>query len=247
MIPKWVNSIWESRRPTNRDRAPSGASWLSAAVEHGGNIPPVVVGVQSDMVEVLPSALLPSAALSYSDAVRSPTICSLSDLSLAKIVQLILNADHVEAMRSHAEQAYPHECCGVLLGTVASQNYKKLVAVRAVENTWSEDIAQELQDDGSLTKTRRYSIAPQVMLEAMRDARKQGLDLIGIYHSHPDHPAVPSECDRRLAWPQYSYVILSVLQGIAQDIQSWQLNQADQFQSEAIVIQPHSSHPHSTV
>lgn len=149
-------------------------------------------------------------------------------------------------MRSHAEQAYPHECCGIMLGTVESPNHKKLVAVWAVENTWSEDIAQELQDDLPCSTTHRYAIAPETMLKAMREAKRQSLEVIGIYHSHPDHPALPSECDRRLAWPQYSYVILSVIQGIAQDVQSWQLNSSEQFQAEAIEIQPTTPPQHST-
>jgi len=165
---------------------------------------------------------------------------------LAKIVSLILTADHLQTLRSHAEQTYPQECCGLLLGKGESQEHKKLVAVWAVENTWSEDMVYELQDDHPLTKTRRYSIAPQVMLEAMRNARSQELEVIGIYHSHPDNPAIPSECDRRLAWQHYSYVILSVMQGIAQDIQSWQLNQTEQFEPEAIVVQPTSTPQHST-
>lgn len=125
-----------------------------------------------------------------------------------------------------------------MLGTVESPNHKKLVAVWAVENTWSEDITQELQDDLPRSTTHRYAIAPETMLKAMREAKSQGLEVIGIYHSHPDHPAIPSECDRRLAWPQYSYVILSVIQGITKDMQSWQLNQSEQFQAEAIKIQP---------
>lgn len=174
------------------------------------------------------------------------TICSLSDSSIVETVSLTLTADHLHQLRSHAEQAYPQECCGLLLGTVAAQNYKKLVAVWAVENTWSEDIAQALQDDVSLTTTRRYSIAPEVMLSVMRNASSQGLEVIGIYHSHPDNLAVPSECDRRLAWQHYSYVILSVRRGITEDMQSWQLNPLDQFQPEAIVIQPNAT-PAATV
>ncbi len=130
-----------------------------------------------------------------------------------------------------------------MVGTAIAPDHKKLVAVWPVENTWSEDIAEALQDDSTLPASHRYAIAPQVMLEAMRAAQSQGLDVIGIYHSHPDCPARPSECDRRLAWPRYSYVILSVMQGQAQDLQSWQLDQTEQFQPEAIVLSPP---PHAT-
>lgn len=153
-------------------------------------------------------------------------------------MRLTLTAEQVATLRSHAERAYPQECCGLMMGTAIAPDHKKLVAVWAVENTWSEDIAHDLQDDPTLTAARRYAIAPQVMLEAMRAAHRQGLDVIGIYHSHPDQPARPSECDRRLAWPGYSYVILSVMQGQTQDLQSWQLDQTAQFQPEAIVLSP---------
>ncbi|MDX2230714.1 MAG: M67 family metallopeptidase [Leptolyngbyaceae cyanobacterium bins.349] len=149
-------------------------------------------------------------------------------------MSLKLTVDHLQALRSHVEHAYPNECCGLLLGRRAAQGHYDLVDIRAVENTWDEDVAKQLNDDSSLTQARRYAIAPQTMLAIMREAKQIGCDIIGIYHSHPDHPAVPSDCDRRLAWPQYSYLILSVHQGICQDIQSWRLNEAHQFQPEAI-------------
>ncbi|MBF2029355.1 MAG: M67 family metallopeptidase [Oscillatoriales cyanobacterium C42_A2020_001] len=154
-------------------------------------------------------------------------------------MSLILCADHLQAMRSHAEQAYPNECCGLMLGRLGQQPMKHVVAVRAVENAWDENTPHELQtrdlDDGlSCSKSHRYWVNPQEMLTVMREARNCGLEIIGIYHSHPDQAAVPSECDRRLAWQHYSYVIISVQQGTAQDLQSWHLNEAHQFQPEAI-------------
>jgi proteasome lid subunit RPN8/RPN11 len=159
----------------------------------------------------------------------------LSYCCFAKIVTLKLAVAHLQTLRSHAEQAYPNECCGLLLGTRDAQENYDLVDVRAVHNTWDKDVAQVLEDDPALSRTRRYWIAPQTMLMVMRAARQMGCDIIGIYHSHPNHSAVPSECDRRLAWQHYSYLILSVHQGICQDIQSWRLNEAHQFQPEAIV------------
>jgi proteasome lid subunit RPN8/RPN11 len=74
------------------------------------------------------------------------------------------------------------------------------------------------------------------MLIAMRDARDRGMDIIGIYHSHPDHPASPSECDRQLAWPQYSYVILSIERGEVRELYSWQLDDYHQFQPEELIV-----------
>lgn len=87
----------------------------------------------------------------------------------------------------------------------------------------------------------RYWIDPADLLRIQREARDQALDIIGIFHSHPDHPAVPSECDRRLAWPGYSYVIAAVRGGQATDVQSWRLsdrqqNDHQQFEPETITI-----------
>lgn len=62
--------------------------------------------------------------------------------------------------------------------------------------------------------------------------------MIGFYHSHPEHPAIPSECDRELAWPEYIYPIVSVPQGCAGDISGWSLDPSDRFQSEALRISP---------
>lgn len=84
----------------------------------------------------------------------------------------------------------------------------------------------------------RYWIDPADLLRIQQEARDQDLEIIGIFHSHPDHPAVPSECDRRLAWPVYSYVIASVHGGQMADIQSWRLNDAQQFEPENIQIIP---------
>jgi proteasome lid subunit RPN8/RPN11 len=87
------------------------------------------------------------------------------------------------------------------------------------------------------TKQKRYWIKPATLLQAQKYARDRGWDIIGIYHSHPDHPALPSECDRQWAWPDYSYVIVSVTQAKADPIQSWVLDGQHQFQSEPILTQ----------
>lgn len=141
---------------------------------------------------------------------------------------LKLSAQQLQTIITHAQGTYPEECCGLLLGTIDPAG-KTVVEVKPVENTWSAD------EDATLTKTRRYSIAPTAMLATMREARDRNLILIGIYHSHPDNPAQPSECDRQLAWQAYSYAIVSVRQGRAIDWQSWTLNDVHQFQPEEIL------------
>ncbi len=153
-----------------------------------------------------------------------------------KPVPLKLSLDHIHAMQIHAERMYPDECCGLLLGAVQLET-RHLQEVRAVENAWDAEVAAQLEAEPSLTKTRRYWISADQMLATMRHARHRNLDIVGIYHSHPDQPAVPSECDRRLAWQQYSYIILSVAQGKAGKPYSWYLDQTHQFQPEEILVE----------
>jgi proteasome lid subunit RPN8/RPN11 len=81
----------------------------------------------------------------------------------------------------------------------------------------------------------RFSITPEDFRAAERAAAERGLDLLGWYHSHPDHPARPSEFDREHAWPWYSYVIVSVDGGVPKDLTSWQLeDDRSKFQPEVV-------------
>jgi proteasome lid subunit RPN8/RPN11 len=161
-------------------------------------------------------------------------------------VTLSLSADQKQVMNDHAERAYPHECCGLMLGIVEQGDrgdaaVRVVVDIYPVENSWDQQLANDLQDESAFTTTRRYAIAPEEMLKAMREARSRRLDIIGIYHSHPDQPAVPSDCDRRLAWQHYSYSIISVEQGKAREFYSWSLDSNHQFQPEALVIRATSA------
>jgi len=142
-------------------------------------------------------------------------------------------ADHVQAMQTHAESAYPYECCGLLLGQLY-QERKVLVEVWTAENAWNAKTANLFGASGSID--RHYAIAPEVLLNAQRYGRDRGLKVIGIYHSHPDHLATPSKLDQDFAWPQYSYMIVSVHKGKFQDLQCWTLNPCYQFQPEAIAV-----------
>lgn len=144
-----------------------------------------------------------------------------------------------QLLYSHAEKTYPDECCGLLLGYQLQQGQslvKILYEVYPTENNWENQKQDFIPADASLTRSRHYSIAPEVLLATQKYARKAGLEVMGIYHSHPDHPAIPSECDRIWAWPFYSYMIISVGNGKAQDLQSWVLDDQHQFQSEGFVI-----------
>jgi len=153
---------------------------------------------------------------------------------------LKLYSHHLQAIQNHAERIYPEECCGLLLGQRRG-DVKTLIEVLPTENSWDDEAADAFQAiEGSAqlesSKRRRFSIAPVVMLKAQKDARARRLDIIGIFHSHPDHPAVPSEFDRAIAWQQYSYIIVSVQQGKACDLKSWSLDDNHQFQPEDILI-----------
>lgn len=113
---------------------------------------------------------------------------------------------------------------------------KRLVQLVPVENQWLADDADDGAAEEGLTKERRYSIDPKDMLRSQKQAREKGLKIIGIYHSHPDHAAVPSECDRSQAWPEYAYIILSVQKAQAVDIRNWALDSEHQFKSEAMHV-----------
>ena len=108
-----------------------------------------------------------------------------------------------DAIRTHGEETYPHECCGVLLGQSASEGWRVQSAVRA-GNTRTD------------SAHNRYHIAPSELVKIQREAMKEGLDIAGFYHSHPDHPAQWSPTDFAEAhWIGCSYVITEVAQGKA--------------------------------
>ncbi|OUL36419.1 hypothetical protein BV372_07470 [Nostoc sp. T09] len=147
------------------------------------------------------------------------------------ILQLL--PEHLQIIRTHAESTYPEECCGIILGHAMSEG-KTVVEVMPTENAWNTEAADFPYDDTTESQRRRYAIAPQVMLQAQREARDRSLNIIGIYHSHTDAPPIPSECDRLYAWPEYSYIIVSVQKGKAETLQSWSLDDTHQFQPETI-------------
>jgi proteasome lid subunit RPN8/RPN11 len=111
-----------------------------------------------------------------------------------------------EAIRSHGQEAYPHECCGALLGVAG-----EVREVFPLPNT---------TDEGP---RRRFLVRPGDYVAAERRAGERGLELIGFYHSHPDHPARPSQYDLDHAWPSFAYVIVSVRGGNAEEMTSWRL------------------------
>jgi proteasome lid subunit RPN8/RPN11 len=130
---------------------------------------------------------------------------------MLKLTEQIYNA-----IRRHGEETYPHECCGVLLGR--SQAGENGAVVNDVED------AVRAGNTRTDSAHNRYSIAPQELIRVQRQARERSLDIVGFYHSHPDHPAQWSQTDFAEAhWLGCSYVITSVQKGAANDTNSFLL------------------------
>jgi proteasome lid subunit RPN8/RPN11 len=160
--------------------------------------------------------------------------------------------EQLMTIQHHAEETYPEECCGLLLGLYHHRHQRQdevdelvddeqvhehtVLEVLPTVNVWSESLRAQDSEQASTTQERRYAIDAIAMVKAQQYARGKGWDIIGIYHSHPDHLAVPSEWDRAWAWPQYAYVIVSVQNGIAHDLQSWILDMHHEFLPEKLVI-----------
>ena len=111
-----------------------------------------------------------------------------------------------EAIRAHGRETYPHECCGALIGDAGI-----VTATLALPNTTEEG------------PRRRFLVRPADYRDAERAAVEAGAELLGFYHSHPDHPARPSQYDLDHAWPSFSYVIVSVMGGQDRDLRCWSL------------------------
>ncbi len=132
-----------------------------------------------------------------------------------------------QAIRAQGRAEYPHECCGLLLGTGSGET-KQAVAVWPVANEWTADIGLTEAEDAHSLRDRFY-IPPKAYLQADRAARNQALDIVGCYHSHPDDRAHPSERDRVGAsgvggGASFSFLVLSVMDGIPGDLTSWLLS-----------------------
>lgn len=121
----------------------------------------------------------------------------------------------VEAqLRRHCQAAYPNEACGALFGTGDGEAEAwRVAAISPAPNEHGGDLQ------------RRYLVPPDFQLQAERQAQAAGQDVLGYYHSHPDHPAQPSEYDRSHAWAGYLYLICAVRQGRATDLNGFALQE----------------------
>ncbi len=119
-----------------------------------------------------------------------------------------LTSTVARAVRAHGEETFPHECCGALVGADG-----RVTATVPLPNTTEEG------------PRRRFLVRPADYREAEQRATELGGELLGFYHSHPDHPARPSQYDLDHAWPTFAYIIVSVMSGRAADMTVWFLKE----------------------
>ncbi len=134
-----------------------------------------------------------------------------------------------QAIRAHGRETFPHECCGALVGAV-----DRVTAAVALPNTTEEG------------PRRRFLVRPSDYREAERRATELGGELLGFYHSHPDHPARPSQYDLDHAWPTFAYIIVSVIAGQPDAMTVWYLKEDRSSFDEGQLIYAENSHPDTT-
>lgn len=127
-------------------------------------------------------------------------------------MMLQLTTEQRSAIAAHGERDYPYECCGLLLGQLANDGRKVCLEIYPISNAREEE-----------AKRNRFLIRPEELLRGEQHAATKELEVVGFYHSHPDHPAVPSTYDLEHAWPVYSYIVVAVRAGHAEELRSWEM------------------------
>jgi proteasome lid subunit RPN8/RPN11 len=125
-----------------------------------------------------------------------------------------------KVMNEDAVKAFPDECCGFMFGHEDDAGNRTITEALPINNAATEN------------RRRRFVISPKDYMKGEQYAIEHDVQLLGIYHSHPNHPAIPSEHDRVAAQPFFSYVIISVQNGIVDHARSWLLNENFQFDEE---------------
>jgi proteasome lid subunit RPN8/RPN11 len=149
---------------------------------------------------------------------------------------LRLSQDLADKIRAHGAETYPHECCGALLG-------RDLDAPTSHSADGADLPSREVTALFPLVNRRddsprnRFAVTSEDVRDAEKAAREKGIDVVGWYHSHPDHPARPSQFDQDHAWPWYSYIIVSVANARPETMTSWRLSDdRTQFTPETLQI-----------
>lgn len=161
---------------------------------------------------------------------------------MATAPTLKMSTEIAQKIRQHGAETYPHECCGALLGRDTAGG-DGTASASSVQLPLREILALfplvNRRDD---SPHNRFSVTAEDVRDAEKAARGKKLDVVGWYHSHPDHPARPSQYDREHAWPWYSYVIVSVAGGKPAEMTSWRLNDdRSEYAGEEIAIRDHAA------
>ncbi|MBI4596440.1 MAG: M67 family metallopeptidase [Candidatus Tectomicrobia bacterium] len=127
--------------------------------------------------------------------------------------RIFIKTSLIDTFRTLSQESYPHECCGFLAGPLSTAGPKEIQRFKASKNI-------NLQ-----RATDRYEIDPREYLRFEKECLASREEIIGFFHSHPDHRPLPSDFDRNMAWPGYSYVIISVCGGKAGEIRCWTLEE----------------------
>lgn len=136
---------------------------------------------------------------------------------------IILTEEHIKQIEAHGEKTYPYECGGMLIGRFEN-GVKMVFELLPMDNAMAES-----------EQHNRVLITPKDVLRAERFAREKKLETVGYYHSHPDHPAIPSQFDLDHALPVWTYIIVSVEKGKAVDLRSWEMeNDRSKFNEELL-------------
>lgn len=136
---------------------------------------------------------------------------------------IIISKGKIAEILDHVKKTYPLECCGLLAGIDKGQ--KEVIAVYALKNLNTKRACD------------RYEIDPAEYMKADQEAAKRGIQIIGVYHSHPDHPSRPSEFDASRAWEGYSYLIIAIKNGEECEFKSWIFLESEKtFKEEEVKI-----------
>jgi proteasome lid subunit RPN8/RPN11 len=143
----------------------------------------------------------------------------------------------LKAIKLHGEETYPQECCGFLIGTL-EQGQNVLRELYRAENEWPAETRSDPGTGKVESQRNRYLITPEQWRKADSFARSLGHGIIGYYHSHPDHPAVPSGFDLdHSCWPGESYIIVEIAKGKAEAVNSYTKPDYSKFEKEEILVE----------
>lgn len=143
-------------------------------------------------------------------------------------MSLILTDADLARIYEHGRETYPEECCGLMIGPTPQAGADIVI----------DEIVEAHNEREDESRHNRFLISPRALLDAQRSSRQRGAEILGYYHSHPDHPARPSNFDREHAWPGTSYLIVSIVNGEVADTRSWRLTaDRESYDEEAVVAE----------